>query len=517
MLLDPLDYLAIVVYILVVVGVGVYFARQQKSTSDYFLGGRSMGCFPLAASMYVTIFSSISFVMGPAEAFRQDLQFLVSLLFFPLASLLAVALFVDFFLRQGITTVFEYLELRFNAGVSTFIMVAYMLMRSLYAGIVVFTISLVIHVTMGVPLIPIMALVGTVTIVYTMMGGLKAVIWADVIQFFILYIGILSILGLVIGRVPGGMTEIWQTAAAAGKLRIVNWEFNLTEHRYVVWTLVAYGIVDFLGAKSTDQMIVQRYLSAKSAFHGKMALLIQSFFSLPTWLLLYAVGICLYSYYSVFPSPIVQRYIDNNQFDMILPHFIYDVVPAGLRGLLIAALLAAAMSTISSVLNTLSAVSETNIYRRWLRPNAPQREQLVVGRLLTLGWGIIIIVAAVAMIDIESIMRAAVGIIGMFVGPILGVFLLGMFSRRTNPRGVTLGLLAGFSFSLYLNYLTSITFTVFGVGSLMATLLTGYVASLFFDSPSSEDTAGLLWQWHGWRETFLGGPNPDQFKEEIQP
>ena len=508
--LQPLDYICIVAYMAFIIGLGSYFARQQRSTKDYFLAGKSMRWLPLSISMYATLFSSISYVMAPAEAFQRDLQYLVSMMMFPVASVLAIILFIDFFTRLRITTVFEYLEARFNAAISLFMLAAYMLYRCLYAGIVVFTLSMVLHITMGLPLGVMIVAVGIGSIIYTTLGGMKAVIWTDVVQFFILVGGILLALYFAISKIPGGIDEVLRIASDADKLRLVNTDFDLTQ-RYVVWTLIPFGIIDFLGSKSVDQMNVQRYLSARTGFNAKMAMLIQSFFSLPVWLLLFSVGACLFAYYQHFPSAAVQEAIAIGKYDRIFPIYIYETLPAGIRGLLIAALLAAAMSTMDSVLNVLSTISIVNIYKGRINPNVSDRQCLVAAKLVTVFWGVVVIVAAFAMINIESILKTVNSIIGIFIGPLMGVFMLGMFSRRTNSWGAFWGFIAGFTSALYLKFLhpaifdEQITFTIYGTCGLVMTLSVGYAVSLLFAAPGTNRTEGLLWRWRGWREMLLGG------------
>lgn len=300
MTLSTWDYVCIFGYLALIIVVGGTFARQQKTSRDYFLAGKSMRWLPLAISMYATLFSAISYVMAPAEAFRHDLQYLVALILFPIASLLAIILFIDVFVRLNITTVFEYLEARFSGTVAFIMLGAYVVFRCLYAGIVVYTLSLVLHVTMGFPLQATMVGVGIGAVIYTTLGGIKAVIWTDVIQFFIMFGGLVVALAYAIGKLPGGLSEAYHTAAEAGKLRLVNTEFDLTQ-RYVVWTLIPYGLVDFLGTKGVDQMNVQRFLSARSSASAKLAMLVQSCFTLPVWLLLFGVGMGLFAYYTRFP------------------------------------------------------------------------------------------------------------------------------------------------------------------------------------------------------------------------
>jgi len=499
------DYACIVGYLTFVIVLGSGFMRQQKTTNDYFLAGKTMSWVPLSISIYATIFSSVSYVMAPAEAFRHDLQYLAALVLFPFVAVLAIILFIDVFVRLRVETVFQYLEARFNKTVSALMMTNYIVFRCLYGGIVVYALSLVLHVVMGFPLKATIVGVGLGTVFYTSLGGLKGVIWTDVAQFFIMFGGIVLALWYAMSQLPGGFREAWAVAEAEGRLRWINTDFDLTQ-RYVFWTLIVYGIVDFLGNKGIEQMNVQRFVSAKSPFNAKMAMLVQSFFTMPVWLVLFGVGIGLFAYYRHHPSPEVAQFIAANQYDRIFPHFIYSVMPVGLRGLMVAALLSAAMSTLSSVFNVLSMLSTPGVsaaYTSRFKQPLSAQGRVVMAKCLTVAWGVLVIAGALSMIRIESILKTVNTVISMFTGPMTGTFLLGLFSRRANARGVIIGFFASFATGLYLQYGTKVTFTIFGTAELVVMLVVGSVASRCFAAPEQSRIEPLLWRWRGWREMLF--------------
>ncbi|MBN2270858.1 MAG: hypothetical protein JXN61_09605 [Sedimentisphaerales bacterium] len=298
--LHVIDYFCIVFYLLFIVILGSCFGREQKTTKNYFLADKSMRWLPLAISMYASIFSSISYIMAPAEAFRYDMQWFIALAMFPVASVFSIVLFIDFYTRLRITTVYEYLEARFNLLLSTIIVLIFTLYRCLYASIVVFSLSLVLHIIMGFPLMTSIVGTGAGAIIYTTLGGMKAVIWTDVVQFFFIVGGLVLALLIAINKIPGGVSEVIRITGEAGKLRVVNTEFDLSA-RYVFWTLIPYGLIEFMGSKTVDQINVQRYLSARSPQNAKLAMLVQSFFTMPVWFILYCVGMCLFAYYTIYP------------------------------------------------------------------------------------------------------------------------------------------------------------------------------------------------------------------------
>ena len=500
-----IDFGCIAGYMLFMIVLGSWFAKGQKSTKDYFLAGKSIRWLPLAISMYATLFSSISYVMAPAEAFRGDAQYLITFCVYPLASVLAIVLFIDFYVRLRITTVFEYMERRFTRWMSLIMLAVYALYRCLYAGIVVFSVSLVLSATMGFKLVPTMIGVGVAAIIYTTLGGMKAVIWTDVVQFFILLGGILTALCFAINGVDGGIAEIWRTCDEDQKLRVINTSFSLTE-RYTFWTLMLLGVVGFLGNKSVDQMNVQRYLSARTGGNAKLAMFTQSLFTVPIWLLLFAVGMSLYVYYLANPDPNVAEFISKEKYDHIFPYFIGRSLPVGVRGLMIAALLAAAMSTMDSVLNVLATISIVDVYKNWINPEADDRTCLARARILTVIWGVVVILLAICMMDMKSILKTVNSVAGIFIGPLLGIFLLGMFTRRANGPGAIIGMAVASGTVLCMKYLTPITFTVFGATGLLLVLVVGYLASLAFPAPPPEKLTGLMWKWRGLREMLFASP-----------
>ncbi len=407
-------------------------------------------------------------------------------------------------------------------------LIFFLLFRSLYAAIVIFTLSLVLHVTMNFPLVETMVAVGIGAIIYTTLGGMKAVIWTDVAQFIVIVGGLVAALFFASGKVPGGIGEIYDIAKSAGKLRLANLDFDLTQ-RYVLWTLIPYGFIEFLGAKTVDQMNVQRYMSAKNARNAKVALLTQSFFTLPVWLLLFAVGMGLYAFYQHNPSMQIAEFIRLGKYDRIFPHYIANVMPVGLRGLLIAALMAAAMSTMDSVLNALSTISVVNIYKKF-RPDRSDGHYLKVAKRLTVAWGVVVTMLAMLMMDIDSILKTINSISGILVGPILGLFILGMFTRRSNWQGALIGLItallplvwikfgARMTTAVYdalglagpipgwITWLSSLTFTIYGFLGTIICVSVGYSVSRVFPAPEARRIQPLIWKARPWKDMLLGNP-----------
>jgi SSS family transporter len=383
------------------------------------------------------------------------------------------------------------------------IMTAYMLYRALYAGVVTFALALVLHVMTGMGLLPIIAVVGISTVIYTTLGGQRAVIWTDIAQFVIFFGGIILAFLIAIQKMPGGLPQILAIAGEANKLKLFDPSLSLTA-RYTTLTLLIMGFVDFLGSKSIDQLNVQRYLSTRTGADAKMAMLIQPLFAISIQFMLFALGVTLFAFYSFYPDPKVAMFVADKKIDQVFPYYILNVMPPGVKGLMIAALLAAAMSTLSAVMNMLSAIPITGIYKRIINPAAGDRRCVFLAKLLTVFWGIAITLLACCMLNIESVLQTCASITGLFIGPLLAIFVLGMFTRRANSGGVFLGLLAAFGVTLYLKNYTPLTFMLYGTCGLITAMITGYLASFFFAPPPSSKTKNLLWKWNGMKETFFG-------------
>lgn len=503
--LSAVDYVCIVVYILAMILFGVWFSKSQKGLNEYALAGKSMHWLPLSISMYASLFSSISFLVAPAEAFHRDLQYLVALLMHPLAAVVSVILFVDFYVRMGITTVYEYTDQRFNYILSLFMLSAYTLYRALYASIVLFSVSLVLSISFQTSLAQTIVASGLIAIFYTTLGGMKAVIWSDIVQFSIVICGIAVAVYLAMKGVPGGAAEVVQICEDQGKLRLIDTQLSLTE-RYTLWTLIVFGFVGFMGKKGVEQMNIQRYLSARSGRSAKLALITQPLFTMSVWILLYMVGMSMYAYYSANPDPHIDDLVSQGLFDRIMPYFIVQQFPVGLKGLMVAALLGAAMSTMDSVLNVLSTISVVNIYKRVISPKSTDRQHLIVCRIMTVVWGIVVIGLSLAMMDIQSILKTVQTISGLFVSPLLGVLLLGMFTRRTNARGAFIGMLVSCAVVFCVERLTPLSFTTYGAIGLIVVLVVGYLSSLFFPAPTKRQLHNLTWKWRGLKEMLFGGP-----------
>lgn len=509
--LQSWDYLVILIYMVVVQIIGFRFAKGQKTTKEYFLAGKTLGWLPLGISMFATYFDSIVFCGVPAESFKYDLQFAVLHMLIPAVTVVAVLVFVDLFYGLNIVSIFEYMELRFGAGVRSVAALVYIGFRSTSSAMVVFVVSLSIHVTTGFPIISIIIIVGLCTIVYTAQSGLRGVVWTDVMQFFVLFGGILFLFVSVVRSIDRGWLEMASLASQAGKFRLINPEFSFTA-RTAIWGFLPYALLSELYARGTDQFQMQRAFAARSLHHAKWAAYLGATLVLPVIGLLYLLGIGFYVSNLVKPDPVVSALLKGGQHDRILPYYIVHALPVGIRGIMIAALLAAAMSTLSSALNSLATIFTIDLYKRWGKSTESEAYYTRVSRWAAAAFGIVVTTIALAMINLRSILYTSGTIVSYVTGPLLGIFILGVVFRRSHSRGVVVGvvasilanLFAGEGLRIFWDYRVAFSWlTVLGISS---TVAFGLAASRLLTSHDSKKIEHLLWKWRGFRE-MVGFPS----------
>ena len=441
MSLNWIDFSVIGVYAVLVGGIAVWFARQQRSSQDYFVAGRSMTWFPLAISQAASLLSAISYLGQPGETFGHDLRQIVYVIAGYMSIPLVIFLFINFFYRLGLVSTYEYLELRFNAATRILASAFFVLMRLAWMATMVSATSLVVFKLTGLPVWQCIILTSVLTITYTLLGGMKAIIWTDVLQFS-LFIGCLIGVFVVLGLAdPPG--ELLNVIVRDNKHRVFDFSFDPTI-RITTWAAILGGMVAAL-ANVTDQISMQRYLSAKSLKEAQKAVWLKPFVSMPAMLALSALGLGLYAHYQIHPDLAVGITSPDEAF----PHFILTELPHGLSGLIIAAVFAATMSSMDSGIHSLSTVTIEDYYKRFLRPEAPDRHYLILARWLTLGWGIAVVALALYFRDIGTIVEKMGTLAAPFFGCMLGIFFLGTTTRRTTSWGAFIGGLCGYALVLW--------------------------------------------------------------------
>jgi len=451
--INPIDIGILVLYFGAMLAMGAYFGRRAKSTESYFVGGRAYPGWLLGVSLFGATISSITFVAYPADAYKTAwVRYLICIML-PLGVLIASRWFVPFFRRGKITSVFEYLEGRFGPGTRLYGASVFMLAQCIRISMIQFLVALLMHRLTGWSVPACILLGGAITAYYTVVGGIEAVIWTDFVQSVILICGGLLILATIVYKLPGGMSQLFSVGWADGKfglsqlnasgqLEPIAWGFALKEKTVIMLLIV--GIFQWLAEYSTNQENIQKFCAAKSAKDARGAMWICCFLSVPTWGYFMLVGTGLYVFYQVFPDAQAHAMLTGaSRAEEILPYFIATQLPVGLCGIVIAAVLAAAMSSMSSAMNSISAVAITDVYKRHLVRNSDDRHYVNAAKLLTLASSIIMVCGAywLFLAGSSTLQDLATELQSIVAGGLLGLYMLGFFTKRGDGRAVFVGIL----------------------------------------------------------------------------
>ncbi|MCA9076644.1 MAG: sodium:solute symporter [Planctomycetaceae bacterium] len=446
--LRTLDAVVLVLYLLGMAAVGLYFARKNDSTEEYFVGNRSFPGWVIGLSMLGTTISSVTFLAFPGDSYANNWSKLVANLTLPIVAIFAIVVIIPFFRRGNLTSAFEYLEARYGTTVRFYGVMTFVVAQLFRLARILFLVCLPIQVLTGADLWMIIVCMGIFIAFYTVAGGIEAVIWTDVIQAFVLLFGGVVCIGFVVSHLPGGFSEVFEVATANDKFSLGSFDIDWEQNTF--WTVSLLGIFTWVFAYSGDQTVVQRYVSAKSTKEARKATAIFSAVAVPTWALFFFVGTCVYAYYQRYPSDSVNGLTT----DAVFPHFILTVLPAGLAGLVIAGVLAAAMSSLDSSLNSIATVTVIDIVKPYLLPGRTDQFYLRLAKVIaTLCAGVMIVGAII----VESIPKESMNdltwiVESVFNGCLMAVFMIGFFTVRVRNRAAILALLVSVSVNVYLAF-----------------------------------------------------------------
>jgi SSS family solute:Na+ symporter len=445
MQLEGLDLATLLVYLLGMLAVGVYFSRRNRSTEEYFLGGRRFAGWVIGLSLVGTSISSVTFLAYPADAFAAAwLRYLPNLML-PVAAIFAVWLFIPIFRRHGLTTAYEYLELRFGPGVRVYGAAAFILAQVVRISTILYLLAILIHEVTGLDTTWSVFVAGGFVALYTIIGGIDAVIWTDVMQTVVLILGGVIALAVIVEALPGGLGQIVEVASAQGKLSFADWRAG--ESLPLSWDLsllsktgtmmLILGLVNWLTEYSSNQNVVQRYVAARSDREARKAVWVCVLASLPIWAFYMFLGTALYVFYLQFPAPEVGEMLDGTRkAEQILPWFVLRELPVGLTGIVIAAALAAAMSSLDSSINAIATVSINDIYRRFIRRQASDGHYLRVALGVATASSILMIAGALYILNAETqtLQDYATILVSLFGGGLLSLYAVAFVTR--NCRGI---------------------------------------------------------------------------------
>ena len=481
MVLAPADYLVIATYLVAITLFGSWFARFQKTTRDYFLADRSSPWWAICFTVVATETSTLSFIGVPAQAYTGAMGFLQLAFGYIVGRVLVSLLFIPSYFRGELVTSYELLQRRFGSPVKTAASAIFLITRSLADGVRLFATALVIAVVTGVPVGWTVVLLGGAMIVYTVRGGASAVIWTDVVQMFVYIGGAGLVFWALLERIPGGWSEVVTTAGAAGKFAVLNFSTD-PKVVYTFWAGLVGGVALTLATHGSDQFLVQRLLSARSAKEASLGLILSGFIVFAQFTLFLVIGAMLFTYYQHVPAPVLGRA------DEILPSFVVNTLTGGAAGFIVAAIVAAALSP---SINSMAAVTVRDFYMKFIKPDASEMQQMRLARQSTIGWGIVQIgVGLAAQWMDRSVLDAGLAVLSLASGPVLGAFLIGVLTKRVQTGAMLTGMIVGAAVLVVLWRTGAVAWTWYAFTGAAVTAVVALVASLVSSDRAAIDTHG---------------------------
>ncbi|PQO40486.1 sodium:solute symporter [Bremerella cremea] len=443
--MSTLDYIIIVIYMAGTLGLGFWCMKDSRDADSFMVARGKIGGWIVGLSIFGTYVSSISFLALPGKAVVGDWNFFVFSLSLPFAAWIGASLFVPFYRKLGQVSAYEHMESRFGSWARIYMSVCFMLLQVARVGSVMYLIALVMNQLLAWDMITIIVIIGGLTTLYTCIGGLEGVVLTDALQSLVLILGaLLSVIWLPFAM-PEGPGQMMEIALENNKFSLGSWNaLDWTDS--TVWVVMLYALATNLQNVAINQSYTQRYLSATTEAEAKKSVWFGSLLYVPVSAGFFFIGTALFCYYTAQPGLLpedLHTAWQEGKGDEIFPYFIMSTLPTGVRGVMVAAILAAAMSTISSSLNSSAALTLSDIFQRLIHPNPTETQSMMVLYGSTVIWGTAGTVLAIAMIDVKSAMDAWWSMSGVISGGMLGLFLLGFFSKRAGTRSAIVGVVVG--------------------------------------------------------------------------
>lgn len=503
--MNYLDWIVITVYITFLIGLSSYLSRRQGNVEDYYLGGRSVSWWAIGVSTMATQLGAISFISAPAFVALKPgggLKWLGFEFAVPIAMVFIMIFIIPVIHRTGVISLYEYLEKRFDASTRSIVSIIFQISRALATGVGIYAIGIVLSAILKVPLVPTILVIGFVTIIYDVLGGIKAVIYTDVIQMFVLTIGII-ICGLTAYYLIGG-TENLLAGFDKERIQIL----NLSTHgfgdgeNFSFWALVIGGFFLYVAYYGCDQSQIQREMCAKTLDEAKKSLMLNGYARVLIVAAYLSMGLLIGAF--ALQNEEFLNQIPKENVDYMVPIFVLNYLPHGLIGFIVVALLAAFMSSLDSAINSLSAATMRDIYQRYIKPNGDDKHNFMMSRILTIFWGVVCTGFAFVVGSISDTVIEAINKVGsLFYGPILAAFVLGILFKRTSATAVKLGVVIGVAvnFILWIGF-PGISWLWWNVTGSLSAIIIGYTWSLL--SPTLKTIPTILsyqsevdsnWKW----------------------
>lgn len=481
---SPLDFGVVIAYLLGCLLLGGFFARQQRDTRDFLLAGRQMSWLPIALSIVAADLSAISFMGVPAYVLKYNLMLLPGLATLPLVVPIVIRLFANTYYRLELFTAYEFLERRFSYGLRAAASLLFILLRLCWLAAALYATAVAVSQITGLRRPLAILILGGSTCLYTALGGMRAVLWTDVAQFLVFTTAIFAMFGTIVRAFQGDIGAIWAIAEAGGRTAVVDLSVSLRE--VTLWNvLIGYFFIN-LASYGVDQVILQQYLTAKDLEQSRRSLWANAVVGVFIMIPLFLLGLGFYAFYTKQGLAIEP--------DRVIPHFALTQLPEGLSGLVIAGILAATMSSISSGITAITTATIVDFYQRALRPQASMPHYVKMARLMAILWGAGATLLALFVGRLGTIVEISLKTNSFFTGVLLGIFLLGILVPSANRRGAICGASVGMATVTVVGGSTSLSFLWYSPIGCFATVLVGWGAS-------------LLWRGHveerAWVSTLL--------------
>ena len=460
------------VYLALLVAMGIYFARRASTVQDFFLAGGRMPWWAAGLSIFATMLSAITYLSIPATAYASDWTRFLLNMGIPLIAPIVIFFFLPFYRKLRVISAYEYLENRFDVSLRLLGSASFILFQLGRMGIVVLLPALALSAVTGLNLFLCIALMGLLSTLYTVLGGMEAVIWTDVVQVVVLVGGALAALGIIVADLPGGVGQIIAEAAEHDKWNLINpgWDLHSDSLFVILLGMVFVNLLPY----TTDQAVVQRYMTTPTEQSARSAIWTGALFAVPASILFFFLGTALFVFYQNFPDQLTTL----EKPDQLLPWFIVREMPAGLGGLVIAGVFAAAMSSLDSSIHSITTAVTTDFFKRF-RPDREEKQWLSLARRIVLILGILGTASAmlISTLDLQELWSLFLDITGLFLGTLGGLFILGVFTRRTTPIHAWIGALASAAALAYCTFFTSINGLLFGAIGTLTCVGIGWLSS----------------------------------------
>ena len=443
------DSIVFMLYLAGILIVGGYFYRSNKTSDAFTLGNHSIPAWVVSLSFFATFVSSISYLALPGSAYQNNWSAFTFSLSIPVAAIIAVKVFIPLYRTVQSPSAYTYLEQRFGLWARVYASTMYLLTQLMRVGTILYLMALTIQTVFSWDLAFIIASTGGIVAIYSLLGGIRAVVWTDAIQAIVLISGALICVIYLLVAMPEGPAQTIEIGLQEGKFSLGSFSWTISEPTF--WVILVYGIFINLQNYGIDQNYVQRYMIAKTDSEARKSAFWGGLLYIPVSLLFLIIGSCLYAYYQIEVNPLPSELMDMSKADQVFPYFIVNQLPQGLTGILIASIFAAGMSTISTSFNSTATVILTDFISRFNKQELTEQSRMRVLYISTLLVAISGIVIGIAMIDVKSALDAWWKLASVFSGGMLGLFLLGVFSKSKNINGAIAGTILGLCVILYLS------------------------------------------------------------------